>query len=754
MFQFRLSAKHNNLWAMALTEKAFRLSYRSEADLKIAHVVFDLPGEKVNKFNRLVMSELPDLLSVLKSGASQTDVLLLTSGKKGNFIAGADINLIQSARNAEEATELARAGQKIIDIWEDLPFPTVVAIDGACMGGGCELSLASSAIVMSKNPQARIGLPETLLGIIPGMGGCVRMPWKVGIAQSLELILAGKTLVGEKAYKVGLIDALLEKEDFESNVIAWIKREMPRLKSGARIGNPPKLGGMGGLAGSLMESTWAGRKVIFNKARQGVMAKTKGRYPAVLEAIDVIESVGTGYRKFFCGEERDQALKREALGFGRVAATDVSKSLIQLFFMTEAIKKSSGVSVSASSDYVDLKIQNAGVVGAGVMGGGISQLFAEKGISVEMKDIASPALELGVGQALSLFQKSLKKRAITKRQFDQKLNLISPTLNYDGFKKAELVVEAVIEKMDVKKSVLADLEKHVSEKTVIASNTSSLSISEMQTALKNPERFVGMHFFNPVHRMPLVEVIRGKKSSDEAIALTYQVCKQLGKFPVVVKDSAGFLVNRLLMPYLAEAATLLVNGVKIDAIDSVLLDFGMPMGPIELIDEVGLDVGEKVAGILRTAFGDRMVAPDAFGKLIEKKWLGKKTGRGFYVYTGPKKVKQLDEEIYSVLKTEVLPTPMSAEEILDRCILGMVNEAARCLEEKVVGSAQDLDLAMIMGTGFPPFRGGLARYADARGLPSIVKRLSELADTVGPRFKPSEALQALASSGRGFYGAS
>ncbi len=738
---------------MALTEKAFRLSYRPLSDIKVAHVVFDLEGEKVNKFNRLVMNEFAELLSELKKNAVKTDVLLLTSGKKGNFIAGADINLIQSARNAEEATELARAGQKLIDLWEDLPFPKVVAIDGTCMGGGCELSLASTAIVISKNPQARIGLPETLLGIIPGMGGCVRMPWKVGIAQSLELILAGKTLVGEKAYKLGLVDALLEKEDFEANTLAWITRELPRLKSGSRIGTEPKLGGIGGLAGSLMESTWAGRKVIFSKARAGVMAKTKGQYPAVLEAIDVIESVGTGYRKFFQGEERDLALKREAQGFGRVAATDISKNLIQLFFMTEAIKKSNGVSVSASTEHAEVKIESAGVVGAGVMGGGIAQLFADKGVAVEMKDIASPALELGVASALSLFKKSLKKRAITQRQFDQKLNLITPTLNYDGFKKAELVVEAVIEKMDVKKSVLAELENHVGQGTVIASNTSSLSISEMQTAFKYPERFVGMHFFNPVHRMPLVEVIRGTKSSDDAIALTYQVCKQLGKMPVVVKDSAGFLVNRLLMPYLAEAATLLVSGVKIDKIDAVLLDFGMPMGPIELIDEVGLDVGEKVAGILRAAFGERMVAPDAFGKLIEKKWLGKKTVRGFYVYEGPKKVKKLDPEIYTVLGTTTSSQEMGSEEILDRCILGMVNEAARCLSEKVVGSAADLDLAMIMGTGFPPFRGGLARYADARGLGSIVERLSELEKIVGPRFAPSEALVVLSKTGRGFYGA-
>jgi 3-hydroxyacyl-CoA dehydrogenase / enoyl-CoA hydratase / 3-hydroxybutyryl-CoA epimerase len=738
---------------MTFTGKAFRLTHRLDSSIKIAHLVFDLEGEKVNKFNRLVMSEFADLLVELKKESAEIDVLLLTSGKKGNFIAGADITLIQSAKTAQEATELARAGQKLIDLWEDLPFPRVVAIDGTCMGGGCELSLASTAILMSKSSQARIGLPETLLGIIPGMGGCVRMPWKIGIAQSLELILAGKTLTGEKACKAGLADALLEKEDFEGNALSWIKKEIGRLRSGARIGREPKLGGIGGVAGSLMENTWVGRKVIFKKAREGVLAKTKGKYPAVLEAIDVIESVGTGYRKILEGAERDAALIREAEGFGRVAATEVSKNLIQLFFMTEAIKKSNGVSTVAAADAADRKLQSAGVVGAGVMGGGIAQLFADKGIAVEMKDIAQPALELGIASALSLFQKSLKKRAITKRQFDQKLNLITPTLSYVGFRKAELVVEAVIEKMDVKKSVLAELEKHVSDQAVIASNTSSLSISEMQTALVRPDRFVGMHFFNPVHRMPLVEVIRGSQSSDGSIITTYQACKQLGKMPVVVKDSPGFLVNRLLMPYLAEAATLLMSGVGMDRIDSVLLDFGMPMGPIELIDEVGLDVGEKVAGILKAAFGDRMLAPDAFGKLIEKKWLGKKTGRGFYVYEGSKKVKSLDPEIYSVLGISMRSEPMEASEILDRCILGMVNEASRCLEEKVIAGPADLDLAMIMGTGFPPFRGGLARYADARGLSAIVERLEELSKTVGPRFAPAPSLVAYAKSGSGFYGA-
>jgi 3-hydroxyacyl-CoA dehydrogenase/enoyl-CoA hydratase/3-hydroxybutyryl-CoA epimerase len=718
-------------------------------NVSIAALYFDVAGEKVNTFNREVMTEFEALIETLKTRASEFQALILFSKKTGNFIAGADITLFQAAKTAEEASDLSRAGHKLLAHWEDLPFPKVVAINGTCLGGGCELSLASTAIIMSSDPSSRIGLPETQLGVIPGMGGCIRMPWKIGVAQALDLILSGKTLTGEKAYQAGLADALIAKENFEETATNWVISNLEKLKSGERIAKEPKLGGMGGLAGKILESNPLTRKIIFKKARDGVMEKTKGQYPAVLEAIQVIEETGTHYEANFRGARREAAVEREAIGFGKMAATSISKNLIGLFFMTESVKKSNGLPSGKTAE--TKKIAYAGVLGAGVMGGGIAQLLADKNINVQMKDLQMSGLELGIQSALALFKKSLKRKSITQRQFDQKLSHITPTTDYEGFKNAEIVIEAVVEKMDVKKAVLKEVENFIPANCVIATNTSSLSVSEMQTAMKNPERFCGMHFFNPVHRMPLVEVIRGKLSNDFAVSQTFQFSKQIGKTPIVVKDSPGFLVNRLLMPYLSEAALMVEEGVRIEQIDGAMLSFGMPMGPIALIDEVGLDVGDKVGHILFDAFGDRMPLPKTFDKLLAQKRLGKKTGSGFYIYSEDKKNKELDPNIYTILGIAGRSEKILNEDVIDRCVLAMVNEAARCLEESVVSDAATVDLGMIVGTGFPPFRGGLLRYADSVGLEKVIARLQELAITYGKRFEPSDALKGFAKKGS-FFG--
>lgn len=729
--------------------KHFELVVRQVSGRSLAFLRFDLKGEKVNKFNREVMGEFETLISRLKAQSSEIEALILFSGKPGNFIAGADITLFQAAKTAEEAQALSESGQKLLDEWEDLPFPRIVAIHGTCMGGGCELALASSAIVMSNDPAARIGLPETLLGVIPGMGGCIRMPWKVGIATALDLILTGKTLSGEKAEKAGLADACVPKENFEENATAWVLRNLDRLCKGDRIAREPKFGGMGGVAGKLLENNPIGRSVVFKKAREGVLSKTKGKYPAPLEAIRVIEETGTGYRAHFRGSRRSEAMKREARGFGQMAATEVSKNCIRIFFLTEGVKKANGLPEGRMVE--TLKVQSASVLGAGVMGGGIAHLLADRGVSVRMKDIGLPGLEIGIQAALTLFKKSLKRRSITARQFDQKLARIIPTTTYDGFRSSEVVIEAVVERMDVKQAVLKELEGQVSADCVIATNTSSLPVSQMQVVMKHPERFCGMHFFNPVHKMPLVEVIRGEKSSDRAVSQIFQFAKQIGKTPIVVKDGPGFLVNRLLMPYLTEAAIMVSDGVRIEELDRALLEFGMPMGPIELIDEVGLDVGDKVGHILHDAFGERMSAPRTFEKLLNEKRLGRKSGAGFYLYGGKdRSERRFDSEIYELLGIQPVDGKISSEEMIDRCVLSMVNEAARCLEEGVVATPSDVDLGMIMGTGFPPFRGGLLRFADSYGLKKAVERLNSLAQTYGMRFQPSEALIRFAERGS-FY---
>lgn len=734
------------------SQKVFELEDRTAqwGGTRIWTLKFDLPGEKVNKLSKKVMTEFEALLPKLESlGADgKIDVLVLYSGKPGNFIAGADIEMIQSTKTPYEAEELSQSGHKLMNRWEDLPFPTVAAIAGAALGGGCEFSLASSAIVMSNDSAAKIGLPEVLLGVIPGMGGTIRLPRKVGLATALDLILTGKSLSGDRAFKQGLADACLPKENFEDSVLRWSKTNLSALKSGKRLGKEPKLGGVGGPMGTLLEKTPM-KSIVFKKAREGVMKQTRGKYPAPLEAIAVIQSTDGGYGSKVRGAERDQAMAREARGFGKMAATDISKNLIRLFFLTEGVKKSKGL--PAGVQVQEQAVGHGAVLGAGVMGGGIAQLFSDKQIPIRMKDLNTQALALGVQAATKIFKKQVQKKRINSRQFLQKLNHIAPVLDYSGFKSVDLVVEAIVENIDVKKKIFQELESQVQSDCVIASNTSSLSITEMQKVFQRPERFAGMHFFNPVNRMPLVEVIRGEKTSDETVATVFQLSKQLGKTPIVVKDAPGFLVNRLLAPYLNEAVYLVAEGVPIPEVDRVLLDFGMPMGPMELIDEVGVDVGEKVAHILHEAFGARMVPAPLNGKVVGAGRLGKKNGKGLYEYTGPKKEKQLNPEIYEILGVTVSSQAVADEEILERCVLPMINEASRCLDEGIVASASEVDLGMIMGTGFPPFRGGLLRYADTLGARTLVERLRKYEARFGARYAPSPALLKRAEHDQKFY---
>ncbi len=728
-------------------ERAFHLA---QLDGEIFSLTFDLPGEKVNKLNRQVMTELGDLLPELerRGKAGEIGALILRSGKKDQHIAGADITLIQSARTADEATELAQQGQRLLNAWEDLPFPTVMAIRGPCLGGGCEWSLASTAILMADDRATRIGLPEVMLGLIPGMGGCVRMPRKVGLAQALDFILSSRLLSADQALRAGLIEGVVTAQQFEAQVLHWVRRNLPALKTEKRLAREPKLGGAGGAVGSVLENTPMGRAVMLKKARDGVMKKTAGRYPAPLEVIEVLRENAAAYDPVrLRGGARDRQLAREAQGFGTCAATSVSKNLIELFFLTEAVKKSTGAGESVRG----AEVGQSGVLGAGVMGGGIAQLFADKGITVRMKDLTPAALASGVQTAARLWQKKVQRRRLSSREFQQRLNRIAPVLDYSGFSSCDLVVEAVIEKLEVKRAVFSELEQIVRPDCVLASNTSSLSVTRMQEGMARPERIAGMHFFNPVHLMPLVEVIRGAQTSDQAVATVFSLCKKLGKTPIVVKDVPGFLVNRLLTPYLNEATFLVSEGVPIDELDAAILEFGMPMGPMELIDEVGIDVGEKVSRILHEAYGARMQSCTMNSGVLEAGYLGKKSGRGFYVYSNGGKTKKLDPSIYSLLGVTPKRGILSREDLVDRCILPMINEAARALSEGVVASAGEVDLGMIMGTGFPPFRGGLLRYADERGAASIVDRLRHLASSVSPRFEPAPELVAMASSGERFY---
>jgi 3-hydroxyacyl-CoA dehydrogenase/enoyl-CoA hydratase/3-hydroxybutyryl-CoA epimerase len=707
----------------------------------VANLIFDLPNEKVNKLSAPVMEELEKALNVI-DGNKAIRVLIITSEKKDIFIAGADINEIKEIHSKEDAYNKVSRGQNILNKIANLKIPTIAVINGACLGGGLELALACKYRVGIINVKTVFGLPEVNLGIIPGFGGTQRLPKLVGLPESLSMILSGKAVDTRKAFKIGLVDDLIREEflaeklgHFVSEIIKYgdknhylLKRKEARKKR------------------FIFETLLLGKFLIFYLAQKDLYQKTKGQYPAPFYALEVI-------RRTYGITYSSRGFKTELDAFCELAIGDISKNLIEIFFINEELKKDDGVGLADNVKVNEVK--NAALLGAGVMGGGIAWLFANNNINIRIKDITQNAIALGYNQILKVFNQLKKIRKLTPEQVNMKMAQVTTGLDYNGFADAEFVVEAVVENILVKQKILAEVERQVGNDTIIASNTSSLSISKMAYALVNPERFAGMHFFNPVNRMPLVEVIRGEKTSDLTIAKIVKLSKKLGKTPIVVKDVAGFLVNRILLPYMNEAAYLLQDGAEVKRVDDIIEKFGMPMGPFVLADIVGIDVGVKVAHILEESYGSRMKVASILNEINDnhKELLGKKSKKGFYIH-GKKTVVNLEiNPILQAVRTKenIHPIYIFEAEILDRCILTMVNEAAKCLEEKVVKNAKYLDMAMIMGCGFPAFRGGVLRYADARGIKQVVARLQELNKKYGERFVVSELLLDMARTNTKFY---
>ncbi|MBC86673.1 MAG: fatty oxidation complex subunit alpha [Bdellovibrionaceae bacterium] len=564
------------------------------------------------------------------------------------------------------------------------------------------------------------------------------MPRIMGLQSSLDIILAGKSLDAKRAKKKGLVDVLANPNTLEDEALLFAQKMVEGKKPKRKKKYAPK-----GFMDSFLESP-LGRPLVFKKAREAVMKNSKGFYPAPLKALDVI-------KKTYNYSNRERALLVEAQGFCEVAVTEISKHLINLFYLLEDVKKQSGVPGVNVDPY---PVNSIGVLGAGVMGGGIAYVAADKGVFVRMKDITNDAIAKGFDHAKSLWKKKLKRRRLTKYEFENRMARVSGTLDYSGFKGLDVVIEAIVEDMKIKQSVIGETAKHCKDNCVIATNTSSLSVTEMAKGHPNPKNFVGMHFFNPVDKMPLVEIIRGEHTSDEAVATIYSLTKRMGKTPVVVKDGPGFLVNRLLLPLLAEAMFILEEGAVIEEVDRYYThNFGMPMGPFRLMDEVGLDVCIKVLKIFQESLGERIEVSELSKKLAaNSERLGRKNGKGFYLYDERGRDTQVDETVYAELG---LPKPkggISSKEAIERGILQMINEAARALkEDKICETAGECDLAMIMGTGFPPFRGGLLRYADSLGAEYVVQQLEEYAQRLGIRFKPSESLVAMANNKTTFY---
>ncbi|MHC4480870.1 MAG: 3-hydroxyacyl-CoA dehydrogenase NAD-binding domain-containing protein, partial [Planctomycetota bacterium] len=663
--------------------------------------------------------------------------LVVRSAKKDSFIVGADIDELARIRDENDARAKSEAGKAVFARLAALSLPTVAVIHGACLGGGLELALACRYRVVTDHPKTSLGVPEVNLGIIPGWGGTLRLPRLVGLPQALTMICTGKPLKGRRAYKAGLADAIAAAPFVEDATRRFIDQILTR-KGAAEVGKrrrraQPRIM-------RLLAATPPTRALIYRQTARQILKRTKGHYPAPLEALGAVRAAfGRG------APPRDTSAETDA--FARLVCTPISRNLLWLFQAGQRMKKT-----GASGD---APVARAGVVGAGIMGSGIAWAFSNAGLAVRLRDVDWDAVGRGMGAAAAAFRALVKRRKMTKGQMNLAMHRIAPAVDYTGFGDVDVVVEAVAEDLEVKKKVLREIEQHVRPDTIIATNTSSLSVAELADCLDRPQRFVGLHFFNPVNRMPLVEVVAEKRTSHETVVAATALMRRMDKIPMVVSDCAGFLVNRILLPYLIESTWMFEEGADARRIDGLLEAFGMPMGPLALVDEVGLDIGYKVAKVLETAYGSRMHVPEALGAVAgTPDCLGRKTGCGFYRYRngGKKPNRRVARLARQARRTDgVTARQLTDDEIVDRAILIMVNEAARCLQEHVVDDPAQLDMAMVMGTGFAPFRGGLLRYADERGVTDIKERLDQLAEQFGDRFKAAALLEEIADNGGHFH---
>ncbi len=688
---------------------------------------FDQEGSKVNLLTTAALQELDKILDTI-AGKSSLNAVVIVSKKKDIFIAGADIKEIEGITQAEEGARKSRAGQDILNKLEDLNVPTIAVIDGVALGGGCELALACQYRLATFNEKTRIGLPEVNLGILPGFGGTYRLPRLIGLPEGLTMILTGKPVDANKALRLGLVDRLAPQNGLDHYLKTFIEDiRQGRIASNKYTRRKPK-----GLP-AFLETSLLCQWLIFRQSVGSVLKNTKGFYPAPLKAITVVK------KNFYM--DRTRGLDTEARSFGELAVTAVSKNLIHVFYLSEQYRKLTVEGVAPD------QIEKCGVLGAGVMGGGIAQLLSCSNIWVRLKDINYEALALGMRSAAKLYRDAVKKRRMKPYEAVVKMDKITPTLDYSGFANADIVIEAVVENMEVKRKVFRELSAAAGPQTILATNTSALSVTEMAKETKDPSKVIGLHFFNPVHKMPLVEIITTAQTSKETLASTLALVKRLGKTPIIVKDSCGFVVNRILLGYINEAGRLLEEGHSIIATDKIMTDFGMPMGPFTLTDEVGLDVGGKVLRILEDGLGERFKAVKTFEKIYAQGFLGKKSGKGFYLYRDRGK---------RVPNPGILPGHSGLcsdkAESLRRMVYLMVNEAARCLDEKIVDGPGAIDVGMIFGAGFPAFRGGLLRYADTIGISGIVDDLKQLQQKFqDKRFEPAAYLLMLRDEKKKFY---
>ncbi|WP_312068730.1 fatty acid oxidation complex subunit alpha FadJ [Lelliottia nimipressuralis] len=704
------------------TTSAFDLKVRLD---NIAVVTIDVPGEKMNTLKAEFGVQVRAILRQIRENKDIRGLIFI-SAKPDNFIAGADINMIARASSAQEAEELARQGQQIMAEIHALPIPVIAAIHGACLGGGLELALACHSRICTDDAKTVLGLPEVQLGLLPGSGGTQRLPRLIGVSTALEMILTGKQLRPRQALKAGLVDEVVPHSillDAAVELALKGRQTSRHLPVRERI-----------LAGPL------GRALLFNVVGKKTEQKTKGNYPATKRILEVIE---TGL-----AQGSSSGYAAEAKAFGELAMTPQSQALRSIFFASTDVKKDPGSEASPAT------LASVGVLGGGLMGGGIAFVTASKGkLPVRIKDINAKGINHALQYSWQLLDQKVKRRHIKVSERDRELALISGTTDYSGFHHRDLVIEAVFEDLALKQQMVADVEQHCAPHTIFASNTSSLPIGDIAARASRPEQVIGLHFFSPVEKMPLVEVIPHASTNAQTVATVVKLAKRQGKTPIVVADKAGFYVNRILAPYINEAMRLLTEGEKIEHIDNALVKFGFPVGPIQLLDEVGIDTGTKIIPVLETAYGERFSPPaNIVSTILNDDRKGRKNGRGFYLYAvkGRKSKKQVDPSVYGLIHANG-QGKLSAQQCAERCVMMMLNEAARCFDEQVVKSARDGDIGAVFGIGFPPFLGGPFRYMDSLGAGEVVAILQRLASLYGPRFTPCEQLMRMAENNLHFW---
>jgi 3-hydroxyacyl-CoA dehydrogenase/enoyl-CoA hydratase/3-hydroxybutyryl-CoA epimerase len=685
----------------------------------ICVLTFDRPGSAGNILDFTTLGDLALHLHFIESHPELKGVVLATA-KPAIFVAGADLNVLRRGAPPAGMKRLIEQGQAVMNRIAALPVPTAAAIHGAALGGGCEVCLACDHRVASNERATRLGLPETGLGLLPAWGGCTRLPRLIGLEPALDLIIGGKALPAKQALEAGVVDELVTSQDL---LEAAIRKVLSGKRSAPSVAAPNR----------------EAASAVATRMRQKLLDRTRGHYPAVLEALDVIAS----------GIVRTvpASLTLEREGIFKLLRTDACKNLIDLFFLEDRAKKRS---VPGMENFKEAKpIQRAAVIGAGTMGGGIAQWLSTRRIEVALREVNDEQIARGMAQITRVYEEGVKRETMTAQEMADGLARIHPATSNVPLGEVDLVVEAAFEKMEVKEEIFRRVDREISPETIFATNTSALPISDLAAISSHPERVVGLHFFNPVHRMQLAEIIPARQTSPEVLQRALRFAQRIGKLPVIVQDVPGFVANRTITPYFNEAQRLFEGGATLQDLDEAMLEFGAPMGPMRLLDEIGLPVELGIAETQAARFGAWTRTPECLRKMVEAGFHGRKCGKGYYLYEPSQP--QAPNPAAGAFRRDTSAAGLPRKELQERMLLVLINEGARCLEEQVAADAADVDFVMIKGMGFAPFRGGLLRAADSLGIKRLVKAMERLAANGDTVFAPCELLRQLAAKGKQFY---